>query len=112
MLVKGKDIVEGIPVTLTVTHQEIASLLNKSISAIEQSIIQTLEICPPELAADIYKNGIHLTGGGSLLRGLADRLNKSVQLSVHLDKTPLLSVSKGISKALAEPGKFRGVLFE
>jgi rod shape-determining protein MreB len=112
MMVKGKDVVEGIPVTVQVDHREIASFLNKSISAIEQSIVQTLEICPPELAADIYKNGIHLTGGGSLLRGLADRLTKTIQLPIHADPIPLLSVSKGVSKALADPGKFKGVLFD
>lgn len=112
MLVRGKDVMEGIPVTRLINYQEIASILDKSIKAIEHSIVQTLEVCPPELAADIYQHGVHLTGGGSLLRGLADRLSRTIQLPIHIDPAPLLSVSKGISKALAEPKKFQAVLFD
>jgi len=112
MLVKGKDIMEGLPVTRKVNHEEIARVLNKSIETIEQSIIQTLEICPPELAADIYQNGIHLTGGGALIRGMKERLQNTIHLPVHLDDQPLLSVSKGISQALGDPKKFQTVLFE
>lgn len=112
MLVKGKDIREGIPDTRKIDHREIAAVLNKSLQTIEQSIIQTLEVCPPELAADIYHNGIHLTGGSALLRGLTQRLEKTLQLKVSLDKHPLLSVSKGVSQALRDPKKFRAILFE
>jgi rod shape-determining protein MreB and related proteins len=112
MMVRGKGIMEGIPVTRKINHEEIAQVLDKSIQAIEQSIIQTLEVCPPELAADIYQNGVHLTGGSALLRGLSERLQKAIQLPVHLDETPLLSVSKGVSQALRDPKKFKSVLFE
>ncbi len=112
MQVRGKDIMEGIPVTRQINHEEVAFVLDKSIKAIEQSIIQTLEVCPPELAADIYQNGIHLTGGSALLRGLNERLQKTIQLPVHLDEQPLLSVSKGISQALRDPKKYQSILFE
>lgn len=112
LMVKGKDIMKGIPVTREVNHHEVAGILDKSIRSIEQSIIQALEVCPPELSADIYEHGVHLTGGGALLKGLATRLSQTIQLPIHLDKTPLLSVSRGISKALAEPKKFQAVLFE
>ncbi len=112
MQVKGKDIMEGIPVTRQINHEEVAFVLDKSIKTIEQSIIQTLEVCPPELAADIYQNGIHLTGGSALLRGLNERLQKNIQLPVHLDEQPLLSVSKGISQTLRDPKKYQSILFE
>jgi rod shape-determining protein MreB len=112
MLVKGKDIREGLPVTKNTSYEEIALVLNKSIESIELAIQQTLEICPPELAADIYQNGIYLTGGGSLLHGLQERINKTTSIPVHLDKEPLLSVGKGISQALRDPKKFQSVLFE
>jgi len=111
-MVKGKDIIEGIPVTREVNYREVAGILDKSIRAIEQSIIQALEVCPPELSADIYERGVHLTGGGALLKGLSARLSQTIQLPIHLDKTPLLSVSRGISKALAERKKFQAVLFD
>jgi rod shape-determining protein MreB len=71
-----------------------------------------LEVCPPELAADIYQNGIHITGGGALLHGIRERLEHVLQLPIHIDAEPLLAVSKGISQALREPKKFRTVLFE
>ena len=103
---------EGIPTTREVDHSEVASILNKSIKSIEESIIQTLEVCPPELSADIYQNGIHLTGGNALLRGLKERLQESIQLPVHLDAQPLLSVSKGISQVLREPKKYQSVLLD
>lgn len=112
MIVKGKDILDGIPATREVNHAEVAFVLDKSIKSIEESIIQTLEVCPPELAADIYQNGIHLTGGSALLRGLKERLQKNIQLPVHLDTEPLLAVSKGISQVLRESKKFQTVLFD
>lgn len=110
--IKGKDIMEGIPVVRKTDHREIAGVLDKSLLAIEQGIIQMLEVCPPELAADIYQNGVYLTGGSALLPGLAERIQARIQLPVHMDKEPLLSVSKGISQALREPKKFGAVLFE
>lgn len=110
MIVKGKDMISGIPVTRKIGHAEVARVLERSIAQIEIAIIQTLETCPPELAADISETGIHLTGGGSLIRGIRERLERSIRLSVHLDPTPLKSVSRGISKALAEPQNFRSIL--
>ena len=79
-------------------------------SAIELGIIQTLETCPPELAADIYGNGVYVTGGNALLRGLQDRLQRKLNLPVHIDDDPLLSVSKGVAAVLRDPGRYRGVL--
>jgi rod shape-determining protein MreB len=110
--VKGKDIMEGIPVTRTISSTEVAEILNKPFQTIEEGIIHALEVCPPELSADIYQSGIHITGGGALLRGLRERLEYSLQLPVHIDAEPLLSVSKGIAQALQEPKKFMPVLFE
>lgn len=110
MFVKGKDMISGIPVTRKVEHTEVAHILEKSVAQIEKAIIQTLETCPPELAADIYESGIHLTGGSSLLRGLQARLERNIKLKVILDKDPLRSVSRGISHTLAAPDKFRNIL--
>lgn len=108
--VKGKDLMRGIPVTRSVDHQEVASVLDKIISSIELSIIQTLETCPPELAADIYASGIHLTGGNALLRGLAQRLARKTKLPVHVDGEALRSVSRGVAVALKNPLKYKSVL--
>src|SRR5690606_28082088 len=95
--VVGKDAVSGIPREIQLCSSEIAYALDTSIIKIEQAILQTLEECPPELSGDIYSNGIHLTGGGSLLRGFRERIASKVKLSVHQDQEPLGSVSKGMT---------------
>jgi rod shape-determining protein MreB len=112
MMVKGKDIRTGIPVTRTIQSADVYRILEKPFRAIEEGIVHALEVCPPELAADIYQNGIHITGGGALLGGVQERLRHSLQLPIHIDHEPLLSVSKGVAKALRDPKKFRPVLFE
>jgi len=112
MMVRGKDLIEGIPVTRSIDHREVVHILEKSVGAIEHAIVQTLETCPPELAADIYQNGIHVTGGNALLRGLKERFEAKIKLPVYIDEQPLLSVSKGVSKALKDTKKFRNVLFQ
>ncbi|HEU5145758.1 MAG TPA: rod shape-determining protein, partial [Chryseosolibacter sp.] len=112
MAVKGKELLRGLPVTRTVDHVEIASVLEKSMSAIELGLIQTLETCPPELASDIYVTGVHVTGGNALLRGLPERLQRKLKLPVHVDDTPLQSVSKGVAAVLRDPKKYRGVLMQ
>lgn len=112
MAVKGKDIMEGIPVTRTISSVEIMQIIDKPFRAIEEGIIHALEVCPPELAGDIYENGIHITGGGALLNGLRERLEHSFRLPIHIDQEPLLAVSKGISQALRDPKKFKPVLVE
>ena len=110
--VRGKDLKEGIPTTRMVDHREVAHILEKSITSIENAIVKTLESCPPELAADIYQNGVHVTGGNSMLRGLRARFERNIQLPVHLDPNPLYSVSKGVAKTLGNPFKYRNVLFQ
>ncbi len=108
----GKDMMTGIPVNCTIGHQEVAKILDNSLAKIEQAILQTLEECPPELAGDIYDNGIHLTGGGALIRGLKERFEQKIGLKFHLDKEALLSVSKGISTVLKDPESYKSVLFK
>ena len=68
--IRGRDLVSGIPKVVKITYSEIAFAMDKSISKIEEAVLKALENSPPELSADIYDNGIYLTGGGALLRGL------------------------------------------
>jgi rod shape-determining protein MreB len=110
LAVKGKDMMRGLPIIRTVDHREICQVLEKSVRAIELAIIQTLETCPPELASDIYGKGIYVTGGNALLRGLKSRLEQKFKLKVNIDADALTSVSKGVSAALREPGKYKRVL--
>ena len=73
--VRGRDLMTGIPKEIYVSYQEISHALDKSITKIEDAILSALEMTPPELSADIYKTGIYLAGGGSMLRGLDKRIS-------------------------------------
>lgn len=109
-ITKGKDLIEGIPVSRKVNQFELTAVLEKPFQKIEECIRQSLEICPPELASDIYRSGIYVTGGNAKLKGIKERLTKTFQLPVHIDAQPLLSVSKGISQILAAPQKHKSIL--
>jgi rod shape-determining protein MreB and related proteins len=108
--VVGKDLITGIPKRVIIDYLEVADILDRSIRRIENAIFQTLEDCPPELSSDIYVNGIHLTGGGSMLRGIRNRLEEKIKLPVHSDPDALFSVSKGLLKVANDPIKYKAVL--
>jgi rod shape-determining protein MreB len=88
------------PVEATITYQEIAHCLDKSIAKIETSILHVLEQTPPELYSDIVENGIFLSGGGALLRGLDKRLTEKVNIPFHVAEDPLRAVARGTCIAL------------
>ena len=102
----GRDLLEGIPKAVKVTHRDIAIALDRSIAKIETAVINTLEQTPPELAADIYRNGIYLAGGGSLLRGLDKRISAKTKREVHVAEDPLKAVARGTAIALNNFDKF------
>ena len=102
----GRDMLTGIPKEILVNYKEVAHALDKSIARIESAIMEALAETPPELAADIYKNGIYLAGGGSLLRGLDRRISAKTKLQVHVAEDPLRAVARGTSAALKNFNKF------
>ena len=104
--VQGRDLITGKPKEIMVGYKEIARALDKSIIRIEDAVMETLSLTPPELAADIYKTGIYLAGGGALLRGLADRLHKKTGLPVFVAEDPLRAVVRGTGIALKNMDKF------
>jgi rod shape-determining protein MreB len=104
--VHGRDLMTGIPKEISVSYVEIAHALDKSIAKIEEAVLSALEMAPPELSADIYKTGIYLAGGGSLLRGLDKRLSMKTKLPVHVADDPLRAVARGTGIALKNIGKF------
>ncbi|GAL87571.1 MAG: rod shape-determining protein [Sporocytophaga sp.] len=108
--IRGRDLMTGIPKIIKVTYSEIAFALDKSVSKIEEAVLKALEISPPELSADIYDNGIHLTGGGALLRGLDKRLAMKTKLPIHVAEDPLRAVVRGTGMAIKEFDKYRAVL--
>ena len=102
----GRDLLQGIPIAVLVSYREIAQALDRSISKIEAAVINALENTPPELSADIYKTGIYMAGGGSLLRGLDKRISKKTKLKVHVADDPLKAVARGTAIALKNFDKF------
>ncbi len=102
MEVKGRDLVAGLPKTLTITSQEVREALLEPISTIVESVRVTLERCPPELSADLVDRGLVLAGGGALLRGLDKLLQEETGLPVHVAEDPLSAVAEGTGRALSE----------
>ena len=104
--VHGRDLMTGIPKEIYVSYVEVAHALDKSISKIEEAILNALEMTPPELSADIYRTGIYLAGGGSLLRGLDKRISMKTKLPVHIAEDPLRAVARGTGIALKNIHRF------
>ncbi|HNP20234.1 MAG TPA: rod shape-determining protein [Fulvivirga sp.] len=108
--IRGRDLMTGIPKVIKISYSEIAFALDKSVSKIEEAVLKALEISPPELSADIYDNGIHLTGGGALLRGLDKRLALKTKLPIHIAEDPLRAVVRGTGLALKNLKGYKAVL--
>ena len=87
-------------------YQEIAHCIDKTIVKIENAVLSALENTPPELYADIVKNGIYLAGGGALLRGLGKRLSDKINIPFHIAEDPLHSVAVGAGVALNNVDRF------
>lgn len=100
--VKGRDLVAGLPKTVTVTSSEVREAMLDPLNTIVDSVRVTLERCPPELSADLVDRGIMLAGGGALLRGLDRLLMEETGLPVHVAEDPLSAVAEGTGKVLEE----------
>ena len=101
-LVYGRDIVTGLPVEREIPTDIINNALVESFDTILDNIKATLERTPPELAADIYKHGLYLTGGASQVCHLAQRLSNGVGLNVNISENPVNSVAIGLSKIIKD----------
>jgi rod shape-determining protein MreB and related proteins len=100
--IKGRDLVSGLPKTIHITAEEIRKAVEEPVNTVIDAIKSTLDRTPPELAADIMEQGIVLTGGGALLRGLDERLKHETGMPVHIADNPLSSVAIGSGKCLEE----------
>lgn len=107
--IKGRDLVNGVPKEITITQANVAEALSEPIGAIVEGVRIALENTAPELAADIVDQGIVLTGGGALIRGLDDYLREETGLPVSVAEDPLSCVALGTGRAMEDP-IYRGVL--
>ncbi len=109
-IVRGPNRMTSLPMEVPVSYMEIAHCLEKSITKIEAAVLAALESTPPEIYADLVKNGIYLAGGGALLRGLAKRLTDKIQIQFHVADDPLHAVARGTGVALKNVHKFQFLL--
>ncbi len=105
-VVYGPNRMTALPMEVPVSYQEIAHCLEKSVSKIEAAVLSALEQTPPELYADIVKQGIYLAGGGALLRGLDKRLTDKISIPFHVATDPLHAVARGTGIALKNVEKY------
>lgn len=110
LTVKGRDLVNGVPRTRTVTSKDIREAISESVNTIVESVTKSLEQTPPELSADILDRGIFLTGGGALLKNLDKLIMETTDLPVHIAEDPLTAVVRGTGKVLEDLDYYRAIL--
>ncbi|PIE34817.1 rod shape-determining protein [candidate division KSB3 bacterium] len=110
--VKGRDLIEGIPKTITIKSEEIREALSEIVAVIIEAVRTALERTPPELSSDIAERGIVLTGGGSLLKSLDMRLREVTGLPITLSDDPLMSVALGAGKLISRPNLLSKVVID
>ncbi|EAJ6950213.1 MreB/Mrl family cell shape determining protein [Campylobacter jejuni] len=102
MVVKGRDQVSGLLSRIELTSEDVREAMREYLKEIADALKMVLEMMPPDLASDIVENGVVLTGGGALIRGLDKYLSEIVRLPVYIADEPLLAIAKGTGKALEE----------
>jgi rod shape-determining protein MreB len=107
--VRGRDLLSGLPREITLTSEEVRAALEPDVAEIMSAVQSTLEEAPPELAADITKEGIVVAGGGALLRGFSERIERETGMPVRIAEDPLMCVALGAGQALEEVGALEGV---
>jgi rod shape-determining protein MreB len=105
-VVRGPNLMTAMPVEIPISYQEIAHCLDKSINKVETAVLSVLEQTPPELYGDIVNEGIFLTGGGALMRGLDKRLTDKIGIQFHVADDPLHAVARGTGIALKNVENF------
>ena len=105
-LLTGPNLLTSLPQTVTLSYNEIAYALEKSLVKLDAALMKVLETMPPELYSDIVKNGIYLAGGGALIKGLDKRLSNKCGLPVHIAEDPLRAIARGTSIAMKNVDKF------
>lgn len=109
MEIRGRDVLTGLPKTITINSVEVQETLKESLLSILEAIRATLESCPPELSGDIVDQGVVLTGGGALLKGMQEWLSNEISVPVHIAPQPLESVAIGTGRSLVMIDKIQKI---
>lgn len=110
--VKGRDLVTGLPKEVILTDTDIREALSVSIESLIESTREVLETTPPEILADVMARGVHLSGGGALIKGLPELLENELNIPVHIPADPLSAVARGAGIVLEDLERFRDILIE
>ncbi|MEW9547584.1 rod shape-determining protein [Nonomuraea sp. NPDC050783] len=108
--IRGRDLISGLPRTVMISAEEVREAIEEPVNAIIDAVQTALDQCPPELAGDLVRTGITLTGGGALLRGLDRRLAQATGMPIRTVESPLHSVVLGSGRCVEEFDRLRGVL--
>jgi len=109
-VMRGRDLITGLPKEITVTSKEIKKALSKSIKSLVEAVREVVESTPPELLGDIMKRGIMLSGGGSLLRGMDEAISKETGITVKIVDDPLTTVVRGTGIVLEDIENYKELL--
>lgn len=108
--IKGRDLISGLPREVIITDSDIREAVSQSIDTLIESVKEVLETTPPEILSDIMQRGIYLTGGGALIKGLAEIISEYTKMSVHIAPDPLTAVCRGTGIILENLEKYKDVL--
>lgn len=110
--VRGRDLVTSLPRQVVVTDSDIREAISASINTLVEGIREVLETTPPEILSDVMHRGIVLTGGGSLIKGLPELIQKQIKMPVHISEDPLTAVARGTGVILENLEKYKEVLID
>ena len=112
MPVKGRDLVSGLPKEIILTDTDIRDALSQSVESLIETIKEVLESTPPEILSDIMHRGVYLSGGGALIKGLAELIESEINIAVHVAPDPLTAVARGTGIILEDLESFKDILVE
>lgn len=110
--VKGRDLVTGLPREVILTDSDIREAIALSIDTIIESVKEVLETTPPEIVSDVMNRGVHVVGGGALLRGIGALLNEAVRIPIYIADDPLTAVARGAGIILEDIESYRDILIQ
>ncbi|HEY9583789.1 MAG TPA: rod shape-determining protein [Candidatus Paceibacterota bacterium] len=110
--VRGRDLITGLPREVVITDSDVREAMSSSIDALIESSKEVLETTPPEILSDVMNRGIHLVGGGALIKGLANLLSTSLKLPVYIAEDPLTAIARGTGVILEDLEKYQDVLIQ
>lgn len=110
--IRGRDLVTGLPREIVITDADVREAIGASVSSIVDAAKEVIETAPPEVVADVMRQGIYLTGGGALLRGLPELLAMELKVPIHVIPDPLTTVVRGAGIVLEDPEKYQAILVD